>query len=611
MIAKNHYKDADTKGTINKIRNILHSIEVMPIEHKWYNLVDGYYSVHLKVPETCLFSNGKGISYEYALASAYGEFMERLQNQIMYKSKVSFSNETNRKYGFKHSPDEIYVTLTDLVCKVKGEFNIYIPPEWDENKLEILFDLCLQLDIYSLNNMLIAIPFYSLTKASIYYIPLIFLDLNYASNGMCSGNSASEALTQGLCEILERNAKYRSLNSTLIAPDIPREYLMHYKKEYEMITNLEKQGKYKIYVKDCSCEFNVPTIAVLVISLENQKYFWSFGSHPVFEVALSRTLSEILQGKDKHDVNFSDFIFKNETHVSKNKLKAFKDGTATYPMDILSNKYTYDFSDAYIRSFSSNDEMLEYVCENLMSKDYDIMLRDVSFLDFPSYQIVVPGLSEVSQFEDVDLSRIVDTNKMQNYILNIPRITTEQLTELLEVLDKHKFDDDEMLGSLIKIPLNDTFYLNNLKIGLFKSMAHYKLKNFEKSFKYISDFVISIASVNQQTYSYYKCARDFIGGISLQYTTEEIKEILEKIYDKKLVDEVVSDLEDPDHVFNYFYSLNCWECDNCVFGNDCKYSLMDNIFCNIKKRYLENSIDQNNIKYIFRDFESLYAQSTR
>lgn len=79
------YKDELPINTINKIRNILSGLGILTIETGWRNSAEGFYSVTIMIQNTNLTTNGKGTTYEYALASAYGELMERLQNQSFYK----------------------------------------------------------------------------------------------------------------------------------------------------------------------------------------------------------------------------------------------------------------------------------------------------------------------------------------------------------------------------------------------------------------------------------------------------------------------------------------------------------------------------------------------
>jgi ribosomal protein S12 methylthiotransferase accessory factor YcaO len=89
--------------------------------------MEGYNSVHINIPNTNMFTNGKGINYELTLASGYVEFMERLQNQYLYKYQIDFSNDVESYRDFYFAPDEKYFSTEDILHNSDSE-SIYIPP---------------------------------------------------------------------------------------------------------------------------------------------------------------------------------------------------------------------------------------------------------------------------------------------------------------------------------------------------------------------------------------------------------------------------------------------------------------------------------------------------
>lgn len=85
------YKQQSPENTINTIRNILHNKGVFLKETSFKN--DGMNSCRLSIISHSLESldigtNGKGMSYLYALASGYAEFLERLQNDMLLTHSV-------------------------------------------------------------------------------------------------------------------------------------------------------------------------------------------------------------------------------------------------------------------------------------------------------------------------------------------------------------------------------------------------------------------------------------------------------------------------------------------------------------------------------------------
>ncbi len=99
----NKYKDSAPLETIENIRNILSNLGIFCVE-KWLNSAETLYSVNLQVPGTNIASNGKGTSYEFALASGYAELIERLQNNV-YFSRIKFKKETRLYNDFFYFSD--------------------------------------------------------------------------------------------------------------------------------------------------------------------------------------------------------------------------------------------------------------------------------------------------------------------------------------------------------------------------------------------------------------------------------------------------------------------------------------------------------------------------
>ena len=109
------YKDSDVNSTVERIKNILKSVEIEVEEVKIELPVKSEFS-----PSTMainLFgikefnSNGKGTSDENARASGYAEFMERIQNMMLTSSQVLPTVEVDKNAGFVICKEEKYLTF--------------------------------------------------------------------------------------------------------------------------------------------------------------------------------------------------------------------------------------------------------------------------------------------------------------------------------------------------------------------------------------------------------------------------------------------------------------------------------------------------------------------
>lgn len=85
---KKPYKAKAPEDTILQIRQLLHKELGILLKEEYFKGDDEFYSCRVtiannNVSELSIGTNGKGMTFEYALASAYGEFMERIQNQAL------------------------------------------------------------------------------------------------------------------------------------------------------------------------------------------------------------------------------------------------------------------------------------------------------------------------------------------------------------------------------------------------------------------------------------------------------------------------------------------------------------------------------------------------
>lgn len=56
----NHYKDLEQEEAVKNIKSSFEKLDIK-VEENWLNLLDNLYSLQLRVIDTQLFSNGKGI----------------------------------------------------------------------------------------------------------------------------------------------------------------------------------------------------------------------------------------------------------------------------------------------------------------------------------------------------------------------------------------------------------------------------------------------------------------------------------------------------------------------------------------------------------------------
>ena len=81
-LQKRRYKEVTPAETVKKLKKLLDELGI-EVEEKWSDKssVDTY-SLRITIKGTDIGQNGKGMTKEFAMASAYAEFFERFQNGI-------------------------------------------------------------------------------------------------------------------------------------------------------------------------------------------------------------------------------------------------------------------------------------------------------------------------------------------------------------------------------------------------------------------------------------------------------------------------------------------------------------------------------------------------
>lgn len=549
-------------------------------------------------------SNGKGMSYTYSLASAYAEFMERLQNNLLfsgtyYASKLFLKNidkqssyfkkikENNLAVDFLFDPNEKYIPIEEIVEK-HYQFCIELFPfVKSKNELKKFLQTTLGFETIA------TVPFYLHELKKEVYLPIELVLIACGSNGMCSGNTQNEALIQGFCELFERYAGYKIYRQNITPPDIPTEYFKG-KPVYDILRRFSEETNYRIIIKDCSLGIELPVIGILVIDEEKRKYNFNLGASLAPDIALERCLTEIHQnpmGIYWNDINLDNYAGNTRftpEYIYLNGDKVFTDGTGLWPHSIFSTKFSYSFTSLNYSLNESDEKDLEFIKTKISDLGYSIYIRDVSFLGFNSYYIVVPGMSQFPENEN-EYKTLGDTILAFIELRNLKNLPNERLTEISKIIDSNY--------SYLKINgyrLQDAFFynsnkdLNDLDLELFLFMLNYKIRNFSKAHFYLETF---LKDKPFAPYKYYYGIRDYVYLLTQGQDSITIKEYLSHIYPYD-IDEIIEDLSNPDDIFKYHELPSCYDCDKCEIENECLFFHMLKLNKTIQKRQIDNPINQ-------------------
>ena len=116
-------------------------------------------------------------------------------------------------------------------------------------------------------------------------------------NGPSTGNCVEEALSQGICEIVERHVSSIISREQIRVPAIRPETITQ-PLVLEMLEKYRKNG-IKLYLSDFSLGMGIPSVGVLAYDPSTfpklSEIVWTAGTTPDPQKSLSRTLSEVAQ----------------------------------------------------------------------------------------------------------------------------------------------------------------------------------------------------------------------------------------------------------------------------------------------------------------------------
>ena len=483
-------KDLPLEQTIANMSGVLANLGIKIEIASWRNLIPNVWSLHIRDAYSPMcFTNGKGSTKESALASALGEYIERLSNNHFYAG--AFWGEDIANADFVHYPNERW----------------FKPGPKDALPKEILDEYCLSIfnadgelrgshliDTNSGNveRGICSLPYVRKSDGKMVYFPSNLIENLYVSNGMSAGNTLAEAQVQCLSEIFERAVKREIIEGEIALPDVPQEVLAKYPGILAGIQSLEEQG-FPVLVKDASLGGIYPVMCVTLMNPRTGGVFASFGAHPSLEVALERSLTELLQGRSLEGLNdLPPPTFASEAVTEPNNfVEHFIDSSGIVSWRFFSAKSNYDFVewDFSGKGKNSNEQEAATLFAILESLGKEAYLAVYDQLGAIACRILVPGYSEVYPVEDLVWDNTNKALLFRANILNIFNLDDAGLEALLEGLINNELDEYGDIATLIGIEFDENTPWGQLTVLELKLLIHLALKQFEEAHELVGAFL--------------------------------------------------------------------------------------------------------------------------
>nr|WP_319396521.1 YcaO-like family protein [uncultured Desulfobacter sp.] len=304
---------------------------------------------------------GKGGTPEQSEASAVMELVERFSFFSFAEDENNFTHATPESLG-EGALD--YALITQSVhddeaeaLKVKPIFDA-LPLQWTKG--------------------------YDLTDQKEVNIPFNWFYMINEFNGPSAGNCTEEALTQGICELVERHVCSRVSREKLKVPGIR---LDSFKDPLvrELLAKYDSQG-IQVYASDLSLDTGIPTVAVLAWDPstfpESSEIVWTAGTAPSPEKAMGRALTEVAQLAGDFNTG-SNYVASGLPKFTDIKAAKY----ITHPETMV------DAADLPNLSADNMKVEVESLIQILADKGYHLLSIRTTHpgLDIPAYYTIMPG----------------------------------------------------------------------------------------------------------------------------------------------------------------------------------------------------------------------------
>lgn len=597
------FKDSHPMDTVRRIKELLHANGIEEEVEITYPGVPYCVSCRVGVKGTNFAVSGKGMSEEFALASGYGELMERLQLGLVGSAQLQKSGQQldTAEKGLMMDARQLlednrnwYEALSEKLYRFTG---IQMTAE------EILMQYADE------NGQVGVASFFNLTKQKREYYPIRLYMALYGSNGCAAGNTFEETIVQAISEIEERYHQAKIIREGHTVPNIPREVWQKFEYAYKVISYLEEKG-YRVEIRDCTLNDRYPVVCACFVDTRTGRYHAHFGASPVLQIAVERALTETFLGRNVDHFTFRDgFSFPKDGKTAMHEFFwEFRIGESTKTPWFFVGKEQKPWNDRMGFTGENNRQMLRQVLKYLADQDCDVLVRNASGLGFPACQVIIPGRSE---------SLLYNLSPKYNPFRHSPGATRAvqnpshaSWSDYFSLL-KHM---EEMKGNL---DIDGTYFIKELRLSL--DLSHreanyiqsavlgyvsYAMGNHNDALRCVSNLV-SCAPEDQVEQLI--CLKRYLSMRVNGYDAQMTKKTLEYFHKEETVRWLYETLEAKKNPLDQ-YTLHCGTepCEKCQFREKCGQEKVRWLLtsCREKREQLDYGTFEKELRRLLQEDES-------
>lgn len=454
------YKDRNPEDTVLLIYEFLCELnQIVEVDVRYSNC---YYSAKLRLGNTEIFSEGKGRTKSYCIASAFAEMLERLLNLAYYRIRT----------------DDLYYYSVDTL--VHSEVNNDLFSQYYTNfikcyslETKIKSGLLALISSYGIKPNVVT-KYYHMYEPYTHMFPTKLIDLLYGTNGMSAGNSEYEGMSQAFCEIIERHYIRLLLKKEISLFEITNELEQgnEYKEIIETIRGVGLESNIYLIQNDIGV-----SICVLAISqplVDN--VICKIGVHPKRKFAIDRTFSELFQNQGVQSIytQLMDSKPLGDYESLDNFLNISRNNSGFFPSAIFNRRADQSWDDI---EFYSYEQACKHIINYFKKQKYDIYYTKFKYKNMFVYHIIIPRYGElINPDELTDDVLLINTTitKVRTMLKDFYYLSLDQYKYLLDVFSGYT----DVLPGILEIyrkdcRFNDTIDWNNFHTNI---IAYCELK---------------------------------------------------------------------------------------------------------------------------------------
>jgi len=480
-------KDAPLEETLSTARALLatHGFPIDLVSSK--NPIRNCWSVHLRSTECPqIYTNGKGGSKLASEASAILEFFERVSTNLFFsdyylgEASSEFIFYPTEKWFPVSDPAVIPTHHPDGTELLNARLRSFYNPD-GELTPALLHDSNSEGE----DRGIAALPFEQIETNETVYFPVNILNNIYVSNGMAAGNTATECRAQALAEIMERYVKNQIIANGTCLPNVPPSVLERFPRIQRDIEELRAHG-FPILIKDASLGGQFPVICVLLINPVDGGCYASFGASCRFEVALERTVTELLQGRGLDQLD----VFEHPSHDAEavadplNIESHFIDSGGLLLWKMFGDQPDYEFNDWDFQG--STAEEYDHLKSLVSQHGFEAYCAEYQHCGIYTCRILVPGMSDIYPVDDLVWSNKITGASLRPRLLKLNTMSVAELQAFAEELDELGLSDQQPISDAIGVIFEEDTAWHSLRLGELKGMLALATGDLEEAAQWCS-----------------------------------------------------------------------------------------------------------------------------